>query len=236
MDAIVTHTISNFSELHQVIKENCLIPSYWQFRGQSDVSWSLVPRCARSPYKSRDDKRIFSEWKQEALDVVEHSPIDDWHWLALAQQHGLATRLLDWSRNPLVAAFFASYENMEKDGVIFAYLGSTVVLEQSFAQSTPWEAKEPSIFRPSIKSRRVSNQSGQFTLSNEPLKCFTEQIRNSEKLFKLVIAKDYKKTLQLELARYQIHWGTLFPDLDGHSKFCNWQIEYGEKYINNQSS
>lgn len=174
---------------------------------------------------------IFTNWKVGALDVSEHPPSDDWHWLALAQQHGLATRLLDWSSNPLVAAFFACNENNDKDGAIFAYLGGKVLLEQSFKQSTPWDSTEPVCFRPHIKSRRLSAQSGQFTVSAEPNKCFSEQIRENEKLLKLVVAKGYKKTLQLELARYAVHWGTLFPDLDGHSRFCNWQVEYGETYL-----
>lgn len=200
--------------------------SYWLFRGQEDEKWGLIPKSKREPYINREDIAVFELWKRHAIEYVENPPTNDWHWLALAQHHGLATRLLDWSSNPLVAAFFAC-QNGSYNGAIFAFLGEKYILEKSFNRSLPWDVTEPAIFHPYIKSRRVSNQGGSFTISHQPEICFSGQIRENETIVKIVIDKNCKKDLLFELNLYGVNLKMIYPDLDGLSQYSNWQVEYG---------
>ena len=120
--------VSSFGELHECLSE---FRDGWIFRGHSDISWQLVPKAGRASFKG-DDKTLFDQWKLRAIEYLSSRPDRDWDWLAIAQHHGLTTRLLDWTTIPLNAAYFAVREENEAGGpaVIHAakfetlYLGS----------------------------------------------------------------------------------------------------------------
>ena len=95
------------------------------FRGLDRTDYKLVTSLQRIGANNPDwipdlEKHIFRTFKKYAFrDVV--SKDTSWHWLAMAQHHGLATRLLDWTWSPLVALHFASADMqfMQSDGLIW---------------------------------------------------------------------------------------------------------------------
>ena len=76
------------------------------------------------------------------------SPRNDWEWLALAQHYGLPTRLLDWSRNPLVAAFFAVKEESETDSAIYILESKKYPISIEEENKNPFEYSEQRKFIP----------------------------------------------------------------------------------------
>jgi hypothetical protein len=93
--------------------------SWYQFRGQSDDEWRLIPKAGRIDFSKRNDKELFNQWKRRAIAYLDKENYNEWELLSIAQHTGVPTRLLDWSHNPLIATFFACVDNLEKDGAIF---------------------------------------------------------------------------------------------------------------------
>jgi hypothetical protein len=79
----------------------------WWFRGHADAEWTLLPKIRRD-YTDIDERVLSNNFYANAQSRHSNCPLEDDFagWIALMQHYGLPTRLLDWSKSPLVAAFF----------------------------------------------------------------------------------------------------------------------------------
>lgn len=211
--------IKSVSDLYEVVKEER--HSYaWLYRGHADAQWPLMPKAGRSQALKKDEITYFDAWKRRAVEFISNVPLDDWDWLSLAQHHGFPTRLLDWSTNPLVAAFFAATEEVDADSAIYAFSPSRVVLRDKIG---PLEYKGISRFYPSAFTARISRQSSAFTVHGPA----DVPIKNEPKIGKLrryIIPRSKRQSMILDLNLFGVNAASIFPDLGGLSSHLCWVI------------
>ena len=85
------------------------------FRGQRQLGWDLLPQALRENFRGGDHLEALTKFRREGY-AFGHQATNDLVDLAVAQHCGLATNLLDWTTNPLIALFFACEEASDKDG------------------------------------------------------------------------------------------------------------------------
>lgn len=218
MKNVVELKVSCFEELHAALSR--YQSDYrWMFRGHQDVSWKLVPKTGRNNFWLANEVTFFEAWKRRAVEYVSPLPASEWDWLAIAQHHGLPTRLLDWSANPLVACFFAVESAKQEDAIVYAFQPALKISLESgcFGNSKPYVAE----FRPNAFVPRISRQGGRFTVHN-PSDHDLEADNSHGLLKKIYLDKKYISQLMIDLDQYGINNASIFPDLDGLSRHLQW--------------
>ena len=196
------------------------------FRGQADSSWDLLPKAGRKDFLLPDNRDLGRAWAWARQAVAYCSlPSSSLEQLAIAQHHGLATRLLDWTMNPLVACFFACFEHAEKDGAIYmCETPDQMVTEDHSVEDLKSFSGVFGYFPKSINPR-VLNQKGIFTAhcpASRKIEIKESRTKNGKpNLLVLTIPAKLKEDVLQHLEDYGIDQSVLFPDLDGLSAHTN---------------
>ena len=232
-------------------------PSIW-YRGLAEVEWELRPFVERKEFLRtiRDNRlptpaeiherevAINLEFRRRALFLLDRG-LSDLDVYFLAQHHGLPTRLLDWTRNPLAAIFFAVNDCRDRDGGLYV-VEPTFFADRDQRSDPVFNMNDERILQtiaylfgrqaelqlppqivplyPDLSLGRMHRQDSAFTLHMPGAAPIDE---SPESVAKYLVPAAAKESLLRTLRRLGVSWANLFPDLDHLAQEMRvaWNIE-----------
>ena len=163
-------------------------PDQLWFRGQGNAEYVLIPSLLRFGNGLDKEKFLFEKFRQLSLRVLPRGT-EDWETLFYMQDHGIPTRLLDWTDTLGIALYFAATYNAQfypgKDAAIFlldpialnANSGIRKVplipddkdfnYRQIYWEKRPFAPNFPIACEPVFSNDRMLAQKGKFTIHGD---------------------------------------------------------------------
>jgi len=235
----------------------------WAYRGQRDAGWEVVSSLTRTLSRfvsdtsdwTRQEQRAYRIFQRKAHTFIdEPTALDDpLRCLALMQHHGAPTRLIDFTKSPYVAAFYA-LERAESDAAVWAVNTSSLVRSSVVPRAHPtldaaaidprvpdnaieyfFSNRYPVVWagEPHRMDRRLVAQAGTFIVPgvvDRPVEALLADYESDEPLLvKIVLRNAMRRDAMFGLYRMNITNATLFPDLEGLARSIAYELEVSWK-------
>ena len=201
--------------------------SRWVFRGLGDDSYDLIPTIGRnSSYNSSRERAVLDVFRRRITEYVDNpKALDEWDTIGLAQHHGAPTRLMDWTSNPLVAAYFAtSAEGKGGDPVIVARGVRPSEIIATELNPDPLSAGTGFVL-PRFFTYRISSQNGLFSVHSDPTQPLFDHREARFDQFKFTIPLRHRKYFQRRLFYFGFDAQRIMGDVDGIGSRLKWQYD-----------
>lgn len=250
-ECIAKHEANDLTDFSKTIR-NLSMHRDFIWRGQMQESWRLEPSIDR--LIRRLNPRDPTAFIENHLDTFKRSArgrrapytkpfetLTDHEWWALGQHNGLATPLLDWTRSPYIALFFAFEESPSPESncetgtrppaqhrVVYGLSTSSFhSVAKAADDDHPITPNPIQLIDPLTDDNyRLVNQRGLFTLA-KPLTDIktwaTDNFKHEMRptLLMITLPDCERDDVLRNLNRMNINHLTLFPDLDGSCRFTN---------------
>ncbi len=233
----------SLGELFKLITElmNKSSDSVYMWRGQGDIDWRIDHTAYRRLSLSKTnisesdiclyESSLMMQATHKGYRYQEGRVLGDFELLTLLQHHGAATRLLDFSKNILIALWFAVTCQENKTALLFGYntenLGgwediNTIYSDYSnHIEDVAGGLNLAVTYDPYIVTPRVAAQYSQFIysgLSKSKKGSLVIDDSTAENVL-IAISSNLKMETEKILNRiFGIRNQTLFPDIDGFGK------------------
>jgi FRG domain-containing protein len=234
--------LSSWQYFDDFIRQQLLERNSYIWRGQPNADWFLEPTLDRllkrrgllnHPTVRLEHLRRFQYSSRGRRGPYPRLIENENDWWALGQHYGLATPLLDWTTSPFVAAYFA-FAPEDNDGAdqraLYALFKRTVE-EKSSTVMNEWkdQGRPPIVefIEPlSDENNRLVSQGALFTRAPDGVlleQWIAYMFPEDEKshLMKIVMPSKDRVLALRSLNRMNINHLSLFPDLEGATKFAN---------------
>ncbi|MGR6831393.1 FRG domain-containing protein [Aliivibrio wodanis] len=220
------NSVSDFLKIAPVFELEPLL----LFRGQGG-HFPLYPKIARKdPTKNTTklEKTMLDELSRRLASDVGFSNMNEWDKLAYAQHYGLATRLLDWTTNPLVALWFACSDFDESsDGRIYMIVTTDNMFLDPKKDKSPFNLNSTKIWKPNINNSRIASQNGWFTVhrfskvDKEFLHLGASEEFSNE-IMSQVVPGHRKLALLKQLDQLGVNHEFIYQGVEGTCNYINW--------------